>query len=362
MAFNSAEICTLTVNGKIYRDWKTILVYLCTAEVPNYYRFTCTEGAPLMKDWAEIRIKPGDHCTVRLGGEYAIGGYVTSRQVAYTATHHGIEITGKSYTFATVMGAAQIKDGELTNVSFTELATKLLGPYGIMFEPRGGVNNKPFDRVNVVGQTTWEVLDAHSRARNIRLGTNPKNGASIIGAPPSYFQAFGRAIEGVNILEGRETISMEFGSGPDLASAQAAPTPKEWGAMITSGPFGNATNNFAKMIGVAGMYMPTYGMLEIPGKMEDAKTRGQSESLANNGERVKVEVVLQGWFRPAGGLWQPYDKVYVRSPMLIMNESLTCRSVTFTQDDRSGTRTTLELERDLTGEGKADLSSSSSSK
>jgi prophage tail gpP-like protein len=79
MAFNQREICILTVNGKLYTEWKSITVYLCQKEAFNYYRFTCSEFAPFAKAFAAQQIRPGDTCTVTLGGEYAIGGFVTTR-------------------------------------------------------------------------------------------------------------------------------------------------------------------------------------------------------------------------------------------------------------------------------------------
>ncbi len=349
----AADICQLTVGGQKYKDWKTIYVYLCTEEAFNIYRFTCSEGKPLAKDFSEHRIKPGDRCTVTLGGAYAIGGRVITRQVAYTATHHGVEITGKSETFKTVNAAAKVPDGELKDVSFSQLATKLLQPLGLNFEGKGGISEEKFPRVNVQGQTVWEVLDSHSRARNIRLGTNPDDGNGMWGTTPSFTYGTGRVVEGQNILEGREIITQEFFNGASVQSiAQGAPTAQNWGAIHTHVPYSDQGNGFAQL-GGEGISAPLLSHLEVPGLKGDAGMRSGSESTALGSEYIKVEVVVQGWFRNGnggGGLWKPWDKVTVWSPMLIMNNvTLQCKSVTFTQDDRSGSRTTLELVNELAG-------------
>ena len=42
-------------------------------------------------------------------------------------------------------------------------------------------------------------------------------------------------------------------------------------------------------------------------------------------------------------LWRPGDKIYVKSPMAMLNQGLSLRTVTFTQDSEFGTRTTLDL-------------------
>lgn len=346
MGFNPREVCTLTVNGRIYQDWKSVTVYKCQQEAFDYYRFTASERvtANPPRVFSEIQIRPGDVCTVRLGGQYAIGGFVTTRQVAYTENAHGVEITGKSQTSATVNGAASVKGGELTDVTYTEMANKLLQPYGLTFTPKDNISQEKFPRINVTGQSVWEVMESAARQRNIILGPDPENGSNFWGTTPPYTEGNATVEEGVNILEGRETISQEFGSGAYLNLAQAAPTPQEWGAKITSAPLGNFMSKFASNLGVgAGAFMPRVNLAEMPGKQGDAEQRSKSENSALSAEQIKVEVVVQGWFTPQGGLWRPWMKVHVRSPMLIMDQALICKSCTFTQDDKGGTRTTLEL-------------------
>ncbi len=348
----AADIAQLTVGGSSYKDWKTVEVYLCTEAAYNTYRFTCSEGRPLVKGFSEHRIRPGDFCTVTLGGEFAIGGRVVVRQVAYTATLHGVEILGKGETYRIVNGAATVKDGELRDVSFQDLATKLLQPYGLSFEAKGGISQEKFDRVNVQGQSVWEVMDKHARARNIRLGPSPDDGNIMWGSDPNFTYGTGSVVEGQNILEGREIISQEFGSGPSISTAQMPPSPEKWGAVVTHQPFSSAMSQFGSMMGATANFMPLVSHLEVPGGMADAGQRSGSENTALSSERIKVEVVVQGWFRGGngnGGLWKPWDKVHVKSPMLIMDQTLTCKSVTFRQDDRTGTRTTLELVNFLDG-------------
>jgi len=346
MPFNPREICQLTVDGRIYEDWKSVTVYLTSSEAFNYYRFTASErvtvGAP-PKVMSEVQVRPGQICTVTLGGEFAIGGYVTTRQVAYTEKAHGVEITGKGYTSATVNGGASVKGGEIVNSPFPELAKKLLTPYGLQLQVKDGINMQPFERFNCTGQHCWEAMESAARQRNIVLTPNPKDGKSFWAHTPSYSEGEARLEEGVNILEGRETWSMEFGTGTYLTLAQQAPTPQLWGPKVTSEPLGQFASAFASRLGVAGQFMPLVSMAEQPGKQEGAGQRSETENTAVSGEQIKVEIVVQGWFAPNGKLWQPRNSVYVKSPSLIMDRSLFLKSATFTQDDRSGTRTTLEL-------------------
>jgi prophage tail gpP-like protein len=61
-------------------------------------------------------------------------------------------------------------------------------------------------------------------------------------------------------------------------------------------------------------------------------------------DQITVTATVHGWERPSGGLWYRDQIVSVTSPMLIMKgQPLIAKSVTFTQDDKTCTRTTLEL-------------------
>ena len=59
---------------------------------PQSCRFTCSEGAPLVKNWADQQIMPGQACVVTLAGQLAFNGKVISRQVFADARRHHIEI------------------------------------------------------------------------------------------------------------------------------------------------------------------------------------------------------------------------------------------------------------------------------
>jgi prophage tail gpP-like protein len=78
--------------------------------------------------------------------------------------------------------------------------------------------------------------------------------------------------------------------------------------------------------------------------------RQQMEGQRSGMEQLEVTIVVQGWLKPSGGLWKAGDKAHVKSPMLIVDEELKITKVEFTQDDKSGTLTTISLARD-TGEG-----------
>jgi prophage tail gpP-like protein len=346
MPFKASEIASITVGGRTFRDWESVTVKMVEGESNHSFKLSVSEGAPLTKNFGSLQIKPGDHCTITLGGELAISGYVETRQGGYSATQHGIQIIGHSYNKAAADGAVMHKTMEFKNQPLQQIATSLLKPFGIKFVPKTAMPTKKFPRVNVApGTSAWHQLDTLARQRQVTLGTDKQG--NVTGR--TFFMGGGDAlIEGKNILEAQEVMTMNMGDGPYNQKSQtpggnvnfgreaAGPTSK-----TDSRPLGESSK---------GVHAPQVALNEHPGDKDDTKARGNMESQRRGQEQLQVTITVQGWHKPSGGLWEPGTKVQVQSPMLLVNESLKLMSATFTQDSKSGTRTTLELTRETKSE------------
>ena len=80
---NPHEVAQLIVGGMVFEDWESVYVQHRWQEGWPTFRFTAAEGAKLPFDWAKLQFKPGDPCPIILGGELAVTGIITQRQVAY---------------------------------------------------------------------------------------------------------------------------------------------------------------------------------------------------------------------------------------------------------------------------------------
>jgi prophage tail gpP-like protein len=342
------EVATLIVNGVHYKDWLSVEVIWEAMSSSMKFRFTCSEGVPLVKNFAEMRIRPGDPVSITLAGQPAIeNGMVLTRQVAYTATHHGIEITGISRNGLSKIASANTKTGEFKNAGFMQIANKLYSLIGCQVKQIGPINNSPFERFCVPpGETIWGAVEQLARMRGIVMDTaldgNPTAGSGGGSGDP--------LLEGVNILEGREVLSIQDGANPSIAIGQHGGSDQNWGAKIAHMPFSQQANQLMSMFGSGG-YMARTTVSELPGMMADAGIRSGFENTKRVDEQAVVTITVQGWVMSNGSLWpNPQGggaKLFVDSPMLIMNEMLKLKKVTFTQDSRSGTRTTLELVREV---------------
>jgi prophage tail gpP-like protein len=345
---NPEEVAVLVVNGQRFTDWETVMVRHSLYDHPWYhFRFTCSEGLPLAKNFAAIRIVPGMPCSVTLAGLPAVGGLVCSRQVFTDSKRHHIEIQGATNVMQLASAAAITQTGEFRDVSYAQFAKALLKPWPAMafLEEGGKIPASKFPRISIVpGSSVLDALEEPLRALGgIALTSNVTGDLVAIAGPSGgsdtvYEGDLGRP----SYIEGREIIyNPGMADGLDF-SGQRPGTDASWGAAAAHVPFlGGPFSGFA-----GSGYSPAYIPLEIPAWSPTfLQGRSAMEASMQSSDQVTVFATVQGWLRPSGGLWQRNQKVLVNSPMLVLDgtEELTAKSVVFTQDDKTGTRTTLEL-------------------
>jgi prophage tail gpP-like protein len=67
------------------------------------------------------------------------------------------------------------------------------------------------------------------------------------------------------------------------------------------------------------------------------------ERLFRDGTQITAHVTVQGWLRDGKALWRCGDDVGVHAPMAMLDFVMKIQTLTFTQDNQSGTTTVLEL-------------------
>jgi len=342
MAFKQQEVAEISVNGQRFRDWESVQVKLAEGESNNTFKLTVSEGKPLSSKFADLQIRPGDHCTISLAGELAITGYVETRQVAYTAEQHGIEIIGVSHTKALVDGTAMTKNGnEFRDKPWKAIADEVVKPIKVV--PKTGLDNTPFRRASIPpGMSKFDFIEMLARQRGITVGTD-KDGN--LTARMQWTGGGANLVEGVNILEGREVMTIKGGGGPNDSVNQEPGY--DLRTSIAGGTHGNKSSSTSNVsTGGKGVAAVNRQPAEHPGTKQETTSRNKMESQQRGAEQLQVTIGVQGWLKPGGGgLWAPGEKVHVKSPMLMVDEDLDLVSATFTQDNKSGTRTTLELKR-----------------
>lgn len=330
----------VVVNGQEYAEWESVTVSMEVGGSPPYScRLTCSEQEPWPEAFAFFRIKPGDTVQVFLNGYKAIDGIVMTRQVAYNATSHQVEIQAIGYAGLMDLGTVASQTGEFKNQDLMSIAQSVAKPFGVKVTNQGAPNDK-FPRATVTpGETAWAFIEKLARQTGVFMTSNP-NGDLVLMV--GGMGGSDDVVEGRNILEGREHISLYGPPQTIKTSGQAPGNDDQWGP----DPTHQRNHDGDQGSQDAGLnYMPQRVLTELPAfTINSVMHRFGLEQSFNDSVKIEAQVTLLGWNKPSGGgIWVPGQQVYINAPMLILNRSLYLKKAVFTQDNSSGTRTNLTL-------------------
>jgi prophage tail gpP-like protein len=336
----------VVIDGETYWEWESVEVKLTIGgNPPNTFRFTCSEQEPYPSRMAALRILPGDKCSIYLDNQLAIKGVVTTRQVYYDATQHTVEIQGEGASGMLDHATADTKTGEYKNQTPENLISQIAKGAGVPIMLKGFLPQFKIPRFSIQpGESAREAIDRVTRMAGAQK-MEDKQGNMIILGNNFMSEAMAQVIEGENILIGREIIHSAQDPGEMMNSAQGAGS--DDASMSDSSQVGTQDGAHQQF----SMGQPGRILNEMPATtqlMQMLKSRVGLERSINQQNEITAIITVFGWKKSAsglsGGLWAPSEKVSVDSPMLVLHgEPLILKSVTFTQDNNGGSRSTLEL-------------------
>lgn len=332
------EVAQIGVAGVLFEDWDTVWVKHRWMEGWPEFRFTCAERAPLVGRWQDLQFKPGDLCIILLGGQLAMLGVILQRQTAYDANTHQVLLSGAGYTWAVSTSSVNTQNGNgsYDKMPIVAVAQKVVSDVGGKLEVIGTCDATPFDRLHCnPGEQVFDFLDRIARHRGARIGSDHLGNVLLIGehSRPIVQQL----IEGQNILKMQCVFSNEqLASIYHLKGQIAGSDDQNMRA---------AAELFATAKGtLSGVKKYYESVVEQPVKtLTELQMRANYEAIQREGTLITAYVTVQGWLRDGVNLWRTGDNVFVNSPMALLNMVMKIQSATFTQDDNSGTTTTLEL-------------------
>lgn len=332
------EVATVVVNGRTFDDWESVMVQDRMAEPYATFRFTAAERDPLPSHWSRLQFGPGDQVGIYLGGRLALGnGFILTRQVAYDANQHAVQLQGVGRSWAAARGAIIDKDGNYDNMSFQEVALKVVAPFGVGMRFKGQMDPTPFKKLQLQpGEPLWDFLERIARPRGIIMGSDPQGNLVAIG---QHEQPSAQELtEGYDIKRCQCIISIENTRYDFRVRGQTAGGDDKQGA--------DASEQEAVVPGTLRYYSPLLTTAEQPvWNLAELQSRAANERKWNEGTRIECNITVYGWLRKDGELWRAGDEITVDSPMIMLgrNTVLKVETVTFTQDNESGTETTLQL-------------------
>jgi prophage tail gpP-like protein len=332
-----SEIAVIVCNGMEFGDWETVMVQHTWGEPSAKFEFSAAEREdPVPTLWSKLKIKPGDIVNITLAGQVAItSGIVVTRQVAYDANQHAIQLQGYSQPWVAARSSVDVPQGNFDGQSFLQIAQKCLAKHPVGIKVIGSIDQTPFQNCqNEKGETNWEFLERIARPRGIVLAGDHLNNFLIIGE--HAYPVSSSVIESVNILKCQCVISIENLYASYGVSSQAPASDSQNGTAASEQEkhvSGSGPGNY-----LSPSTFPVHDLSEV-------LKAANNEARWAEGTLVQATITVQGWLRPGtGDLWRVGDNVHVYSPMAILDQTLKIKTVTYTQDNSaSGTLAELHL-------------------
>jgi prophage tail gpP-like protein len=329
MAEEQKEKATLIVGGGKFEDWESVWVQKTYGDSHHQFRFTCAERDPPAK-----QIKPEDECTIELDGQLAITGMVITRQTAFDGNNHGVQLLGASNTWSAARSSIDHKTNSFDGKTFIQIAEEVLEKTGVKYKKKGTISEKKFDRCHVhIGETIFAFLDRIAREVKV-IVTADKEGDFLFIGENYNGEKIGALIEGVNIKSCSAIESVSAERSEFLINNSTAASDSQHGT--------KASEQQAKEKG----RLKRYSILLVPNEQpvwteDEVKKRAKNEKMWTEQQRIQATFVVQGWTSGTGRLWEPGSSVRVKSEMAMLDRELIIQSATYTQDNASGTLTTL---------------------
>lgn len=329
-----AENVTLTVDGVAFSGWKSATVLRSIENIAGGFELTVTERWPGQQE--AFAIPTGASCTVALGGDVVITGYVDETEPSYDADRHGVTVRGRDAAGDLVDCAAIHASGEWNDRLLDAIVRDIARPFGIPVRAETDLG-KPFKKFAIQpGETAFEAIERACTHRAV-LPVSDGAGAVVLTRAGAAGAAT-RLVFGENILAARghnsdrdrhsEYIVIGQQPGNDFVYGEAAAAPE-----------GRAIDPAVTR------YRPLIVHADASVDFAAAADRAIWESVVRAGRARRALVTVQGWRDGDGALWRPNTRVSVADPWLAIDQKLLIATVAHTLSDDGGARTELTVTR-----------------
>lgn len=304
----------LSVDGRTLTGWKSVEVDVGMEMLPNTFQIEASESSPVAAD--AVGIKEGSACTVSLGGDTVITGYVDTIVPFFDKGAHGVRLVGRGKCQDLVDCSAEWPGSQVSGASAFEIAQKLAKPYGIgvkLLGPPGPV--VPQFNINITDSPA-DVLELVTRHAGLVYYEGPEG--ELVLAEVAAEDAASGFVEGANV----QAASVVKSIGQRFSDYKCSLL-----NMDTSGLFqySDGLFYFATKDPFVGRHRQLVIVAEgVAGGLELAKTRALWEAQRRAGRGRAVNLTVDSWRDRSGALWRPNTLAPISLPTLKLTGAVYC--------------------------------------
>jgi prophage tail gpP-like protein len=315
---------TLTASNQTISGWTSVRITRGIERCPSDFDISLTELYP--GEVQDLVVQEGDPCTVQIGGDTVITGYIDRFIPGIEADKHYIRILGRGKCSDLVDCAAEWPNGQISGSSILGLAQKLAAPYGI--DVQWNVDSLPvIPQINLmIGETAWEIIERVARYSQLLAYDLPDG--SLFFSRVGTSQAASGFTEGQNVQRAEVEYSMDQRYSVYKAFIQSMDVLGdlgEGGNLLATVNDPNCTRHRMRVI-----------ISEGGGLGNDVAIRRATwEMNRRAGRSAVVSLETDSWRDADGTLWAPNTLVPLSLPKLkLPSEIWLISEVTYRRDER----------------------------
>ena len=195
---------SISVGGQTISGWQEVRITRGIEMCPSSFDLGLTEKYPTQSN--DIVILPGAPCTVMIGSDVVIAGYVDQYNASLGADQHSVHIVGRGMCQDLVDCSANFQTYQVNNQTLVSLATMLAQPFGVKIKSPDG-DSPVIPQFNVIlTETPYEIIERVARWANF-LVYEDTDGSLVIARVGDKTAASG-FVEGSNVQDEAVNLTM----------------------------------------------------------------------------------------------------------------------------------------------------------
>lgn len=303
----------LKVGGRQLSGWTEIAVTRGIEQMPNTFSIAATEASPVTND--ARMVQEGDACTVSLGADLVLTGYVDTVDSGFGDKVHAVQISGRGKCQDLADCSSEWPNQQIKGASALEIAQKLATPYGITVKNLGPAGpTVPQFNINI-GESPAEILELVTRHAQLLYYEAPDG--NLVLAQAGSAKAGSGFQEGQNVQAARASRSIA-GRYSDYVCSLLSVNTSGIDLSQNLSFFTAADPNVKRHRKI---FIVAEG---VPGGQELAQKRAIWEAARRSGRGRQIQLTVDSWRDGKGRLWEPNTLAPVTLPRLKVKESGLC--------------------------------------
>jgi prophage tail gpP-like protein len=323
---------TITTSSSKISGWTDIRLTRGIERCPSDFEIGMTEKFP--GQTTGVVVQPGDACTVSIGSDVVVTGYVDRYSPSIAASAHAIRMTGRGKCQDLVDCSAEWPSCLIVKSSILDIATKLSAPYGITVTAGVDAGAVIDTMMVLIGETAYEIIERVCRWKGLLCYETSDGNLRLDNTGTT--SASGGIVQGTNVQAATVIFGIDERYSEITGFLQSVDVYEDSGKY-----FYHKSATDEQVLRNRKLYI----VVEAPaGGLDIVQKRVTWEVNRRKARGFQVRATVDSWRDSAGALWQPNTLAQISLPALkLPSLQWLIGEVTYSRNGQTGTTCDLLL-------------------